>query len=311
MIKYLFNVFFNLRGWKFVNNLPSYEKKFVVIGSPHTSNWDFWLAMVFFYRTKINGRFTIKRQWLKFPFGFIFKKLGAIGIDRELIAKSGKSNLTDYMASLLRESQDEFVIMVTPEGTRKRCDRWKTGFYHIALKAQVPIVLAYGDYKKKELGIGMILYPTNFERDMQIIMNFYSKIHPKNPDFFSIDTKFKKIDWHNRPLVYSCSGCSNVAQLANDIAIRLRDEGYAQMSCIVGVGAGVKPLVLEAKKDRPIIAIDGCSLKCSYHCLKNLNISVEQHVEIARDFALKKDGFSHFGESFLNEIYPQFIKRYL
>lgn len=307
---YLSDVFFNLCGWKFVNNLPPNEKKFVVIGCPHTSNWDFLLAMVFFYRTKIKGRFTIKKQWLNSPFGLILKKLGAIGIDRELIAQSGKSHLTDYLASLIKETKDDFAILITPEGTRKNCSIWKTGFYHIALKAKVPIALAYGDYKKKELGIGMVIYPRNFERDMQIIMNFYSKIHPKNPKLFSLDSRFEKIDWESRPLVYSCSGCSNVAQLANSIALRLRDEGYAQMSCIAGVGAGVKPLVLEAQKGRPIIAIDGCSLKCSYHCLKNLNIEGGKYIEISKEFSLKKDSFSQYEDSLLNKTYLQIIKKY-
>jgi len=194
VIKYLSNLWFNITGWKFVNTLPAHEKKFVIIGCPHTSNWDFLLAMVFFYRTQIKGRFTIKKQWLKFPFGLIFKKLGAIGIDREFIAKSGQSHLTDYIANLLKESQDEFAIMVAPEGTRQKCALWKTGFYHIALKAQVPIVLAYADYKKKELGIGMVLYPSNFERDMQIIMSFYRPICAKNPKLFSVDLRFKNQD---------------------------------------------------------------------------------------------------------------------
>ena len=82
------------------------------------------------------------------------------------------------------------------------------------------------------------------------------------------------------PLVYSCSGCSNVAQLANRIAISLDREGFAEMSCISGVGGNVKPIVNKAKSGRPIIAIDGCPLACVKNCLSQHQIEAEKHYEL-------------------------------
>lgn len=190
MIKFLCSKYFDYKGWKFVDKTPKDLRKFVILGCPHTSNWDFWLAMTFFYKSNIAGKFTIKKQWLRFPFKTLFTKMGAIGIDRETISKGNHQNLTEYMASLIREA-DDFAMLMAPEGTRKPVTKWKTGFYYTAVKAGVPIVLAYGDYVKKELGMGLVLYPTNYEDDMKQIMDFYSKITPQNPNNFAIDSRFK------------------------------------------------------------------------------------------------------------------------
>lgn len=189
MFKRICSYFFDARGWQFKNCLPKDVKKIVVIGVPHTSNWDFWLAMVFFYKSGIKGRFTIKKEWLRFPLKSFLLKLGAIGIDRESIQTGGHKKLTDHMANIIAASEN-FALVVTPEGTRSAVKKWKTGFYYIALKAGVPIALGYGDYKKKEMGIGKVLYPKSFEEDMIAIMNFYRQVNPKNPENFSLDERF-------------------------------------------------------------------------------------------------------------------------
>lgn len=90
-----------------------------------------------------------------------------------------------------------------------------------------------------------------------------------------------------KPLVYSCSGCSNVAQLANDIAVWLRDKNIAEMSCIAGVGGDVKSLVRLAQSERPILAIDGCRLSCVKQCLKRHNVTPTWHIQLT-DLGLKK-----------------------
>ncbi len=90
-----------------------------------------------------------------------------------------------------------------------------------------------------------------------------------------------------QPLIYSCSGCSNVAQLANDIALKANADGIAEMSCIAGIGGKVKPLVKKAQSNRPIIAIDGCVLQCAKHCLKGINVEPTEHV-ILTDYDFKK-----------------------
>lgn len=90
-----------------------------------------------------------------------------------------------------------------------------------------------------------------------------------------------------KPIIYSCSGCSNVAQLANDIAVKISDDDIAEMSCIAGIGGKVKPLLRKARSGRPIIIIDGCSLECGKACLDNVNIKPDEHV-ILTDYNLKK-----------------------
>lgn len=92
----------------------------------------------------------------------------------------------------------------------------------------------------------------------------------------------------NLPLIYSCSGCSNVAQLANDIAVKVNSEGIAEMSCIAGIGGNVKPLVKKAKEGRQIIVIDGCALQCAKACLKNIDIEPKEHI-ILTDYNFKKE----------------------
>ena len=98
------------------------------------------------------------------------------------------------------------------------------------------------------------------------------------------------------PLVYSCSGCSNIAQLANQLAIELDRENIAEMSCIAGVGGGVKKLVRLAQSGRPIIAFDGCALHCVKHCLAQHGIVATQHFTLS-EFGLKKHYKTDFQEN--------------
>lgn len=92
----------------------------------------------------------------------------------------------------------------------------------------------------------------------------------------------------DKPIVYSCSGCSNVAQLANDVAIKLNTMGIAEMSCISGVGGNVRPLVKLAKSGRPIIAIDGCPLSCVAACLSQHDVKATHHLELTKAMNLQK-----------------------
>jgi uncharacterized metal-binding protein len=96
-------------------------------------------------------------------------------------------------------------------------------------------------------------------------------------------------DYDNKPLVYSCSGCSNVAQLANDLAVVLDREGSAQMSCIAGVGGKVKQLVKVAQSGRPILAIDGCPLNCVKQTLATVNVIPTRHIELTAMGYKKRD----------------------
>lgn len=189
MVKRICVLLLKISGWKIDVQLPEDLRSFILVGAPHTSNHDFVPAMAMAYALKRNAHFAIKSDWLKFPLNLVMKPLGAIGINREKLKKGAQSN-TDAMAALFKAIPD-LVLMVTPEGTRSRTSKWKTGFYYTAQKAGVPIVLAYVDYKKKILATGQILYPRNFEEDMKSIMNFYRGFQGKIPENFELDERFR------------------------------------------------------------------------------------------------------------------------
>jgi 1-acyl-sn-glycerol-3-phosphate acyltransferase len=185
MGKFLSWLIFKLTGWKVKGALPPGVKKCVMIAAPHTSNWDFIYARAAFFLMGVPVRYTIKKESMStFPLNIILKSLGAIPVERnkERAHKSGQGSLVFAMADLFRE-RDELVVLVTPEGTRKFVPKWKTGFYHVALRAKVPIVLGYLDYAKKEAGIGPLVQPSgNLNEDMRKILSFYANIPAKYPE---------------------------------------------------------------------------------------------------------------------------------
>lgn len=109
------------------------------------------------------------------------------------------------------------------------------------------------------------------------------------------------------PLVYSCSGCSNIAQLANDVAVKMDREGVAEMSCIAGVGGNVKPLVKKAQSGRKIIAIDGCILQCAKSCLSNVGVNADVHY-VLTDHGLKKEYHKDYDSENVNNIFDLILK---
>ncbi|MCD1649200.1 putative zinc-binding protein [Marinobacter adhaerens] len=104
-----------------------------------------------------------------------------------------------------------------------------------------------------------------------------------------------------RPLIYSCSGCSDVAQLANNVAVRLDHAGDFEMSCISGVGGKVPSLVKTARSGRPITVIDGCPLHCAWACLENIGVEPDEHVRLY-DFGFKKHYGQSYGEHAVEEV---------
>jgi 1-acyl-sn-glycerol-3-phosphate acyltransferase len=191
MIIAFFKWLFKNQGWILDTSLQKNFKKAVLIAAPHTSNWDFVFAMAAFSMMGINVRFTIKKEWIKFPFKSFMESLGAIGIDRSA-PKLGhaKRSTVDAMTELFNE-HEELVVAVTPEGTRKINKHWKTGFYHVALNANVPILFGYLDYEKKIAGITGYIHPTgDMEADMKVIMDFYKNVKGKFPENFSPDVRY-------------------------------------------------------------------------------------------------------------------------
>lgn len=167
-------------GWKIVlqTEIPA---KCVLCVAPHTSNWDFIIAISFYKSIGGNPHFLMKKDWFFFPLSTILRSMGGIPVNRDK-----KSSLSKQMVELF-EKETDFQLAIAPEGTRKKNSRWKTGFYHIALAANVPITLVYLDYGKKEIGVEKIFYPTgNVESDIQEIKNYYKNIQPKHPEKFSI-----------------------------------------------------------------------------------------------------------------------------
>lgn len=152
-----------------------------MLAAPHTSNWDAPIALAAFWIMGIDLKFFIKNEYTKGPLGWLFKAVGAIGVDR-----SRKGNkLTDYAIELLNK-RSELVILIPAEGTRKVVKAWRTGFYRIAMETGVPISLGYLDYSKKEAGVADVFRPSgNFERDMTHIQEIYRPIKGKNPENYN------------------------------------------------------------------------------------------------------------------------------
>lgn len=178
-------------GWKVQENLPAGIERCVMIAAPHTSNWDLLFMMCTFKILKIPVRFTIKDSWFRFPFNIFFSALGGIPINRKpALPGEQRESMVEAMAKLFADRK-ELCVVVTPEGTRSRRDEWKSGFYHVASLANVPIGLGYLDYKKKIAGVHKLLTPSgNMENDLREIMSFYKDIAPKHPEKFSLDKRF-------------------------------------------------------------------------------------------------------------------------
>lgn len=191
MIKWFFRLLFRLHGWKLDKKLPEYGDRAVMIAAPHTSNWDFIYTIACFDMLGIPMRFTIKQEWLKWPFKKTMIRLGALGIDRSPRAPGEeRPSMVQIMTELFRK-HDKLILTVTPEGTRKKRTKWKTGFYHVAREAGVPILCGYLDYKEKKAGVGLLVQPSDdMAADMKRIMDFYKTKHPKNPELFSIDLDY-------------------------------------------------------------------------------------------------------------------------
>jgi 1-acyl-sn-glycerol-3-phosphate acyltransferase len=188
MLKSICTLIFKLSGWKYESHVPDELRSFILIGAPHTSNYDFIPAMAINKLMNRNTKFIIKKDWLKFPLNLIMKPAGAIGIDRKKI-KLASASSTDIMADLFK-NYPELVLMISPEGTRGANPNWKTGFYYIAQKAKVPIVLGFADFPRKVAGIGLVIYPSDFEKDMKLIMDFYKDVKGCVPENFMLDPRF-------------------------------------------------------------------------------------------------------------------------
>ncbi len=156
-----------LAGWRYKGGLPD-TNKFIGIVAPHSTNWDFIIAICVAFSLGVRISIMAKDSLLRGPWGALFRWLGAIPVDR-----SRRHGMVDQMVDIIN-SREKIIIMFAPEGTRKKVPKWKSGFYHIAHAAKLPIKLCYINYTKKEIGLGKMITPTgDLEADMEMMKSYY------------------------------------------------------------------------------------------------------------------------------------------
>ena len=172
-----YSLIFKWTGWKVRGSVPESLQQFVVIVAPHTSNWDFFVGLAARSLLHLDATYYIaKKELFRPPFGWIFRKLGGFPVDR-----SRNTNLVDAVVELFNK-YPRFSIAITPEGTRSHVPKWKTGFYYIALKANIPIVMVGFNYTAKEVTVAAPFMPTgDVEKDMEFMLSHYRKIPGKHP----------------------------------------------------------------------------------------------------------------------------------
>jgi 1-acyl-sn-glycerol-3-phosphate acyltransferase len=183
LLRFFSLVFLKLAGWKVLGFLPAQASKSVFIAAPHTSNWDLPYTLMVSFVLQLNVYWMGKASIFRFPFGSVMRWLGGIAVDR-----SKSNDLVSASAHALLTAQGALQLIVPPEGTRSKTRYWKTGFYYIALTAQVPIVMAYMDYERKISGLGPMFVPTgDLEADMVRIKAFYAPFKGKNAAQFEAE----------------------------------------------------------------------------------------------------------------------------
>lgn len=165
-----------ITGWKAVGEPPQ-SPQFVAIGAPHTSNWDFVVVLALAFVFRVKPRILAKSSLFRRPWSPLFRWLACLPVDR-----SGSHGLVAQAIHAFEDHKD-LVLGIAPEGTRSRARRWRTGFYHIAEGAKVPIAVVFLDYKNKRTGIAFTLTPSgDIEADMEKICSFYIRIEGKHPE---------------------------------------------------------------------------------------------------------------------------------
>ena len=170
-------IFHTLLGWKTVGSFPSELKKYVIIGAPHTHWLDFLVGLAIKFSEGLPANYIGKASLFKPPFGFFFRWLGGTPIDR-----SKSNNKVDAIVEVFN-AHEQFILALSPEGTRKKVEQWKTGFYYIAKGAKVPIVMFTFNFKDKEIKISEPYYLTdNMDEDFKYFHKFYEGVQGKIPE---------------------------------------------------------------------------------------------------------------------------------
>jgi 1-acyl-sn-glycerol-3-phosphate acyltransferase len=176
LLEWLMLRFYLAMGWSSVAVRPI-PKKAVIIAAPHTSNWDFVYYIGLTRDLGIETSFMAKRELFRWPLGRFMRDMGGVEVNRQ---QGG-----NYVQSMIDKfnRRDEFLLTIAPEGTRKSVGQWRTGFYHIAVGAKVPLIIGMMDYAKKTGGLALAFMPTgDYAADMARVEEFYRNTTPRHPD---------------------------------------------------------------------------------------------------------------------------------
>lgn len=179
----LWGLLLKITGWKVDITAPRRERCIICV-APHTSNWDFILGLCAYHSLGRKANFLMKKFWFFFPLGFLLKALGGIPVP----SRNKKSNLTDEIIDKF-ETSEYINLAVTPEGTRSKVDKWRTGFLYISYGAKVPIQLGVIDYSTKKVIVKDEYFPTgDIETDMKYVKEYYSRYIDagKYPEKFTV-----------------------------------------------------------------------------------------------------------------------------
>ncbi len=180
MQKFYRFLLYRLMGWQSEVTID-FPKKYIIALAPHTSNWDFMMGQLYSRAEGFRCGFLMKKEWFFWPLGPIFKSMGGVPVQR-----SKHTSMTDQLADIARR-QETFNLCITPEGTRKPVKEWKHGFYYIALKAEIPILLFGLDYERKRIECTRSIIPNgNIDEQMAEIKTYFSQFKGKHPEKFVV-----------------------------------------------------------------------------------------------------------------------------
>ena len=167
-------------GWT-AQVTQAHPAKYIICVAPHTSNWDFIIGQLYNTAEGLGSNFLMKKEWFVWPLGLLFRHLGGIPVYRQK-----HTSMTDALAQTAKDTPS-FRLCITPEGTRSRVEEWKRGFYFIALKAQLPILLYGLDYERKQICCTRTIIPSgDVDADMAEIQRYFKDFHGKYPENFTV-----------------------------------------------------------------------------------------------------------------------------
>ena len=173
-------ILYKRMGWKTIITVE-HPSKYIICLAPHTSNWDFVIGQLFGLAERRTTNFLMKKEWFFWPLDPLFRRLGGIPVYRDR-----NTSMTDTLAQAAKGRKD-FCLCITPEGTRSLNPDWKKGFYYIALKAGIPILLYALDFEHKEIRCTRSIMPSgDIDADMREIKLYFKDVKGKKPEQFSI-----------------------------------------------------------------------------------------------------------------------------